>query len=224
MFKSFYTPACCAAFVASVLLAFFQYRSIPIGFFAAIPVCVLATELIGRKLNDKFKNNSIIAPAAQMVSVVLLSTMVWAFAGDFVTTKFASASPATTTTQDVETSNRTCFGQNDYKVLASLPAGHVISDLNSASPILVFTNNSVVSGPYHRNQQGILDILDFFDTNLKKAREIAERHKVDYVAFCKSGNKRAKTLRSRLNASNPPAWLKQLSSPSDSLLVFRLIE
>jgi len=225
-----------AAFLASVLLTIVQYRTIRIGFFAAIPICVIASELIARKLIDRFGGGSIPTMVGQATSVIVLSTASWALVGTLLLAKPAqSFSTDQNSNVEVQASNsapmrKTCFHESDYKGLASLPVGHVISDLNSAPAILIFTDKSVVAGPYHRNQQGILDVMDFFLTNVDKAYQIAQRQNLDYVALCRSSSARsgAKTtidskeanMKSNLLSGNLPSWLHQLSDENDKLLVF----
>jgi hypothetical protein len=225
-----------AAFLASVLLTIIQYRTIRIGFFAAIPICVLASELIARKLIDKFGGGSLPSMAGQVASVIVLSTASWAFVGTLLLAKPAQ-SFSTNLNTDVESQSanslpmrKTCFLESDYELLASLPPGHVISGLNSAPAILIFTDKSVVAGPYHRNQQGILDVMDFFLTDVDKAHRIAQRHKLNYVALCRSTNSKPgaenkagskiANLKTHLLAGNLPSWLHRLSDENDKLLVF----
>jgi len=225
-----------AAFLASVLLTIIQYRTIRIGFFAAIPICVLASEIIARKLVDRFGGGSLPSMAGQVASVIILSTASWAFVGTLLLAKPAQSFSSHTNTQAVNQSanslslRKTCFLESDYKLLASLPNGHVISGLNSAPAILIFTDKTVVAGPYHRNQQGILDVMDFFLTDEAKARQIARQHKLDYVALCRSKNaasgaenkagQKSEKLKYRLLTGDLPSWLRQLSGENDKLLVF----
>jgi len=220
-----------AVFLASVLLSVIQYRTIRIGFFAAIPLSVLATELVARKLIDKFGQGSIISVAGQIASVILLSTASWSLAGNLIFAKPAQASFSTdeAASIDADAFRKTCFRESDYKLLASLPIGQVMSWLNSAPAILIFTDKSVVSGPYHRNQRGILDVMDFYRTNADNARKIATRHKVDYVTLCtfkrsakKIADSKKATLESRLYAGDVPNWLERLSVEGDKMLVFRV--
>ncbi len=225
-----------AAFLASVLLTVIQYRTIRIGFFAAIPICVLASEVIARKLIDKFGGGSLPSIAGQIASVVVLSTASWAFIGTLLLAKPAQSS-APGQSSSVENASdsglplrKTCFHEGDYKILVSLPKGHVISGLNSAPAILVFTDKSVVSGPYHRNQQAILDVMDFFLTDTDQARKIARYHQIDYVALCRSSPvilRQAEgtdmhdiKLKARLLSDDLPPWLSRLSGKNDKLLVF----
>lgn len=215
-----------AAFVVSVLLTVFQYRIIRIGFFAAIPLCVLATEMIARKLVERYGRGSIFSVTGQVFSVILLSTTTWALAGTLLLGKAVPAAANTDAPTSSASARQTCFHHDDYNFLASLPKGHVMSGLTSAAAILVFTNKSTVSGPYHRNGRAILDIKDFFRSDLQKPREIAARHKIDYVTFCRVNippdvdDELKVTLKYHLLIGDIPAWLEQLSAPDEKMLVF----
>ena len=103
-----------------------------------------------------------------------------------------------------------------------------MSDLNTATPILVHTPHTVISGPYHRNGEAILAVLDFFETDEKTARTIAERYAIDYVVFC---NEQASELpqedraelRYRLIHNELPEWLQWVSQPDADLLIARMV-
>jgi hypothetical protein len=104
-----------------------------------------------------------------------------------------------------------------------------MSDINSGPPILVFTDHFVVGGPYHRNERAILDMLDFFETNLDNPRRIAAERKIDYVAWCDPGDltgpkyENSPALAVHLAEGDPPSWLEPLSPKDDRLQVYRVL-
>ena len=230
-----------AAFIASVLLTFIQYRTIRIGFFAAIPICVIATELVRQKLIARFGKDSLLSALGQIACVIFLSTASWTFASLLIKPYLANSTQINSAISAQKNFRGTCFLQSDHSYLASLPKGHVISGLNSAPAILVFTKDkSVVAGPYHRNQQGILDVLKFFAGDSDSAHEIALRNNIDYVALCrrfpksqlvKSDNNNGANidqatdnmvLEKQLLLGKIPHWLKLLSPQDDKMLIFRV--
>ncbi len=209
-----------AAFVASVALSVVQYRTIRIGFFAAVPICVLATQMATRWLIERYGSRDLRVAAGQIAAIAILSTATWSFAG-------GALLGGEQTADNRRAGQATCFSESDFDRLDALETGHVLSDLNSAPAILVFTGHTVVVGPYHRNHPAIVDVLDFFLADEATARAIADKHAIDYVALCGSGDGGAEAgepaLADRIRAGDPPAWLERLSAPGDRLAVLRII-
>ncbi len=221
-----------AAFAIAVLLSAVQFRVIAIGFFASVPVCVLATELIARKLARKLPGKStgekFLKTASIVLSVILLSSTTWAIIGGMVYPQKAEASINQSAVVKPEIFRKTCFLESDYAKLAKLPKGQVLSDLNSASPILVFTHHTVLTGPYHRNQAAILDVLDFFQSEEKKARQISARNNIEYVTLCRTvkspiiSKEHANTIRGLIYSGETPLWMEAVSTNDDKVFVFRV--
>lgn len=101
-------------------------------------------------------------------------------------------------------------------------AGHritVMADIDLGPEIIYFSDQKVISGPYHRNTQGILDVHDFFAaTDPEAARLILERRKVDVVLVCGvSEDQRDMAIQSphlgaHLEGNKPPDWLIAVDS------------
>jgi len=103
-------------------------------------------------------------------------------------------------------------------------SGIVATDVDSAPATLYWTPHRTLFGPYHRNGQGLRDLLALFrDTGDQDARAIARARGIDAVLVCaahpqdmfmsKDGGKAAAgaktddTLFRRLVEGRPPAWL-----------------
>ena len=120
-----------------------------------------------------------------------------------------------------------CRAQSDYSTLNGLPKSVVMSDINSATPILVHTSHSVISGPYHRNGNAILAVADFFETDVTKARKVASDWHVDLVAYCdvkrfdQSKNNSGR-LDYRIARNDLPDWLELISSHDETLKVLKV--
>jgi len=89
----------------------------------------------------------------------------------------------------------------------------------------------VVATPYHQNQAGLLDALDFFGApDDGRARAIAEARGLDLVLACskdeESGLYRegGDTLLTRLEAGLPPDWLVPVALPPALAADYRLYE
>ena len=91
------------------------------------------------------------------------------------------------------------------------PEGIIMADLNFGPQLLYFTKHSVVSGPYHRNRDGILDSIDFFSKPpSREAREIARKRGLTYVLACADRDADEGSLVNLLAKDQPPAWLKPM--------------
>jgi len=107
----------------------------------------------------------------------------------------------------------------------------VMAYIFNAPELLYRTRHSVVATPYHQNEAGLLDTLDFFGARDEtQARRIAEARGLDLVLACpkdeESGLYRAgigESLLARLENGAPPAWLTPVPLPR-SLADYRLYE
>jgi hypothetical protein len=121
-----------------------------------------------------------------------------------------------------------CNKQSDYAALASLPPGLVMSDINTGPEVVIFTRHDSIGGPYHRNGKAILDMLDFFETDLVNPQRIARERAIAYVAYCEdiepNGPELAGSpaLAVRIVEGKEPAWLERVSPAGDRLHVFRV--
>lgn len=64
----------------------------------------------------------------------------------------------------------------------------IMAPMDYTPELLFYTNHSYISAPYHRNAQGIADMVFFFRSKKDDApaRTIAERLALDYVLVCKA--------------------------------------
>lgn len=77
-----------------------------------------------------------------------------------------------------------CESAAGYQTLASLPAGTVAAASDFGPEILRFTRHRTLSGPYHRNQGGMLTELHIGLARPEEAIAFLRGAKVDYLAFC----------------------------------------
>ncbi len=233
-------PAVVAVFAVlalSVGAMFLQYRALRIGIFASIPLCVLFAGMSWQWLEQRFAGKRLVAGALQALVIVAMLSPVWAAIGEAAFPERPGPSAAGTE-PDVRQVDLPawktrpaylfCNEESQYAVLASLPKGLVMNDINSGSPILVFTDHFVVGGPYHRNGRAILDMTDFFETDADKPQRIAGERGIDYVAWCDPGGldgpayADSPALAARLAHGEVPDWLEGVSPRDDRLQVFRV--
>jgi len=127
-----------------------------------------------------------------------------------------------------------CFGQKSVAQLARLPKGRVVALLDQGPAILAYSAHAVVAGPYHRNENGILDTFDLFTKSPDIGAQIARRRGIDYVSICRTSfdytyyltQSGEKGLLGQLKANRLPAWLspvKDAGPPSKDVVIFRVL-
>ncbi len=64
----------------------------------------------------------------------------------------------------------------------------VMAPMDYTPELLFYTKHNFIAAPYHRNDRGIIDMVNFFRSrpNDESARKIAKRLKLDYVLVCKT--------------------------------------
>ena len=123
-----------------------------------------------------------------------------------------------------------CISQPVLSALHILPKGTALTQIDLGAPILHFTDLSVTSAPYHRNNSGILAALDMFIEDELTAKQAAAKMQVDYVIACTESSETTMMLKygstgmlAQLKSGNVPNWLEKVELGSgDTLLVFRV--
>ena len=82
-----------------------------------------------------------------------------------------------------------CLAEASLGPLRTLPKGIVLALPDLGPFILVFTNHSVMAGPYHRNNRGNRLMFDVFMASPDKARDMMRAAGVRYVAVCDAKKK-----------------------------------
>jgi hypothetical protein len=125
---------------------------------------------------------------------------------------------------------RECADRASAAALAALPAGRVLAPVFYGPNVLAGSPHAVLSGPYHRAEQAILDTISAFNGTPLMARAIAERHAIDYIAVCPTSDEVRLTAAeapsgflSRLVKSQPIRWLEPVAAPAATpLKIFRV--
>ena len=124
-----------------------------------------------------------------------------------------------------------CYRQADYAQLAAMPADNVLVISNLGSSMLRHTMHRVLAGPYHRNMDGNIAVLEAFIGSPDKALEIARANDIGLLAVC-PGNSETTFLADRapegllagLVAGKAPDWLELVPESQDGpLSVYRVL-
>ncbi|HEV2505936.1 MAG TPA: GtrA family protein [Mesorhizobium sp.] len=163
--------------------------------------------------------------AARSPSLRMSVTMVLAWLISFNaiwSTGARSMTMLTNTARDsADGTESACRGPADYAVLAGMPATTVLAVSNLGSPILAYTNHRVLAGPYHRNIEGNLLVLDAFTGQAATAQAIVRNQHIGLVALCRSdpeaGNLTSAApdgFLAELIKGQLPAWLEPVPGTS----------
>jgi hypothetical protein len=125
----------------------------------------------------------------------------------------------------------------DFMESGSLFAGKtldVMTFINLGPEILYRTRHHVVSTPYHRNTEGILDEYLFFTSSDKQVSlDLGLKRGIDLVIISPdyleeknyySWPEHPESLYAQLAHGNPPSWLSVVELPSDLKPFFRVFE
>lgn len=210
---------------------FFQIRFLRTGIFAAVPFNVLLALTAWRWLKTLPFSLEPARFAALGLICLPMTSLMWFTVGSVVAGTVSTQSEVSRHSEhsDVDADMEqtlSCNAEGAYETLRGLPRGIVMSDINSATPILVHTEHTVVSGPYHRNADAILDVMRFFETDEARAAQIAQRLNIDYVALCTDdtagiNSANEASMAALLRKNEPPVWLELLSAEDSTVLVFK---
>ncbi|RWM07189.1 MAG: GtrA family protein [Mesorhizobium sp.] len=109
----------------------------------------------------------------------------------------------------------TCGKAADLGDLAAMPATTVLASSNLGSAIVMFTGHRALAGPYHRNVDGNLAMLDAFMRTADAAHAIVQREHVGLIAICRGNSEELSLaaeapdgLAARLLNRDVPEWLE----------------
>lgn len=111
-----------------------------------------------------------------------------------------------------------CLLSPAFADLRALPPERIMTPIDLGSHMLMETPHAVVSAPYHRDVDGLLDTFNFFNQPIDQARSILERRGIGLVVTCPAMAEmaglpdRAPDSFSVLAEQNAlPAWLSDVS-------------
>ncbi|MEQ1768281.1 MAG: hypothetical protein ABL879_00420 [Devosia sp.] len=90
------------------------------------------------------------------------------------------------TTDNFRVSRQQCLQPKAFTELAALPPARLMTPIDLGSHVLLYTPHAVVSAPYHRNAQGVLDTFRFFNQPIDDARGILDARDITLLAICPS--------------------------------------
>ncbi len=127
-----------------------------------------------------------------------------------------------------------CYSAASYRVLAALPPGVVVSEVDLGPFVLAHTSSATMTAPYHRMSTGILAARAVLVAPVDRAQAAAAAigraagGRPVYVLECRGHLRHfdrsglaPDSLQVRLDARRPPAWLQAMSPPDAPITVYR---
>lgn len=189
---------------------------------AIAPLALLLAEL--RRISAADSEN--VAAAFFYVTTTLISVpAVWAIGGAIgnkgIVNSFSSAASSNTE----ETVN--CASKEALAPIAGLEPGVISAPSNMGAPLLRFTPHRTLSGPYHRDPDGMLTELNIGLAKPQQAEALLREARVTMIAFCKGDpqtqlvlEKSPQGLYAQLSAGRVPVYLEPIPVPAQSDVEF----
>ncbi len=186
------------------------------------PLALLIAELRRTYMADTRSLRSVLLyVGAMLVSVPAVWAVGGALASKSLGNNLAVAAPA----KAEESAD--CASKAALAPIAGLEPGVIVSASNMGAPLLRFTPHRALSGPYHRDQAGMLAELHIALAEPQQAEALLREAKVTLVAFCKGdpqvemlSEMEPKGLYAQLGAGHVPAYLEPIPAPADAPVRF----
>ncbi|WP_424411654.1 hypothetical protein ACPEER_02745 [Pasteurella sp. PK-2025] len=158
------------AFLINFLLAsFWQIRMIAVALVCGIPL----QAYVCAKLREKFHH--------VLVKILVLFLSFPSFVLFLFILLFSS------TNEQMEEKEGSHFSVIEFLNKHHIQGKNTLASIDLGAPIIVGTDNTIISAPYHRNIQGNLDLFRFFLAEDEgEAKAILDKYRIDYVLLDKN--------------------------------------
>jgi hypothetical protein len=123
----------------------------------------------------------------------------------------------------VNKANGLCPTLRALRPVARQPKGYVLTFVDLGPRLITVTHHDAVAGPYHRNDEDIVDVALAFRGSADHARRMVERRGIDYVLICPGlsestiyASQAPQGFYMQLNRGHVPAWLTPIAMPKGS--------
>ena len=188
-------------------------------------------------------------PAAQMIATIGAAALVWtvlplawnskssivrvlgafavviAGAGAAVpfVLNFVPETPSTPRQKAIGRANQLCASMWGMRPVALQPKGMVFTFVDHGPRLITVTHHDAVIGPYHRNGQQIVDVMQAFRGNADDARRTIAKYRSDYLLICPDSSTTTifmadapRGFYGQLMRGQVPGWLTPVDLPKDS--------
>jgi hypothetical protein len=158
----------------------------------------------------------------------------WASAGEALQARLTAPSVLQNYDSRVAGS-KACTTPDAFRSLASAPTGVMLNQFALGAGVLVWTDHSVLSGPYHRNVTGTMATINALRSAPDRAQSIVDASPADYVLVCEAapettfyarngaaGVPAKDTLSAMLGRGEHPDWLTPVDLGASALSLYRV--
>lgn len=203
--------------LVSAALLFWQTRAGPAAQLLAIPgaagVGWLALGWIHR---SKFM-------LVRVFGTVAAFLLVSGIAAQLVAGLFKDPSRSTPRMKLVNKADRACPTLTALRPIALLPKGYVLTHVDFGPRLITVTHHDAVTGPYHRNDREIVDVMKAFREGPEYARRMIADRGIDYVLICPNFSESTiyqadapRGFYAQLTKGKVPEWLRPVPLPANS--------
>ncbi|NYJ13613.1 hypothetical protein GGI64_004697 [Rhizobium leguminosarum] len=201
--------------ITSWAIALVQVRgSVFSNLIAILPLALLIIDI--RRISNSDSEN-VAAAFVYIVTVLASVPAAWALGGGLAALQMGNGAQKQATEKVLS-----CTSRQALAPLAGLPAGLVSAPSEMGVPILRFTQNRVLSAPYHRNQGGMLTELHIGLAEPQEAEAFLKGADVTVLGFCPGdlqtreiAKLKPDGLYAELGKGNIPPYLEPLPKAAD---------
>ncbi|KPH09691.1 hypothetical protein CO657_21835 [Rhizobium acidisoli] len=201
--------------ITSWAIALVQVRgSVFSNLISILPLALLIIDI--RRISNSDSEN-VAAAFVYIVTVLASVPAAWALGGGLAALQMGNSAQKQATEKVLS-----CTSRQALAPLAGLPAGLVSAPSEMGVPILRFTQNRVLSAPYHRNQGGMLTELHIGLAEPQEAEAFLKGADVTVLGFCPGdlqtreiAKLKPDGLYAELGKGNIPPYLEPLPKAAD---------
>ena len=186
------------------------------------PLALMIAELRKNYMADPRNLRAILLYAGTLLASV---PAVWAVGGALASKGVVNGLMVAAPVKAEETAN--CTSRQALRPIADLEPGVVAAASNLGAPLLRFTPHRTLSGPYHRDPDGMMAELLIGLAEPQQAEALLHEAKVTIVVFCKGdpqvelvSERAPKGLYAQLSAGQVPAYLEPIAASAESDVQF----
>jgi hypothetical protein len=202
--------------LAATLLLFWQTRTGPASQMLAVVGCAaLICIVFPRTWNS---NSSPVRILVTAVAVVIGCGALVPIVVGFIPEPKPTARDAA-----IGKANRLCGSMWGLHAVALQPAGRVMTFVDLGPRLITLTHHDAVTGPYHRNGQQIVDVMNFWRGSEGQAHALARKYRSNYVLSCPESStttiftsEAPNGFYVQLQNGKAPSWLTPVQLPKDS--------
>lgn len=162
------------------------------------------------------------------------SAAAWATAGEALQSRLTEANTLANYEARVS-SSKACATPEAFRTLAKAPTGMMLNQFSLGAGVLVWTDHSILAGPYHRDIDGTMTMINALRSGGDQSRSIVTASAADYVLVCKAapetgfyarnadGVAPEETLSAQLGRGEHPDWLQPVDIGESVLSLYRVV-